>query len=371
MKIGVLTYHRSHNYGALLQAVALRHVLAGMGHDVYFVDYWPEYHRDMYRPLSRGRLKVGGIVGKMRYLINTALNYRKIKRRISCFDKFISEYVSPYCRQASEKFDVVVYGSDQIWRKQEGMGGELNPVYFGGDVVNADRHVAYAASMGKIALTDRDKENIRKWLEKFDGVAVRESDLREVIEEIGVKDVEQVLDPTLLLESDDWRNIIDIKPGERHYVLFYDLMPESFDEEAIRRFAKEKGLDLIVLKARADSLIPRKDVLEYEDPAGMVNLIANADYVFTSSYHGLVFSLLFGKDVTAAFHHNRGRAETLLKMLGIPERLLADRSAALPEGKIDFSVVKGKMDEIRASSYAFLKKHIGRCVDSEEKNINL
>lgn len=357
MKIGILTYHRSHNYGALLQAMALRHTLSALGHDVYFVDYWPEYHADMYRPVSRRRLRVGSIPGRVKYLLGVIAGIRKTRRRIECFNRFIEANIAPYCRPADDEFDVVVYGSDQIWRHQDGLGGKINPVYFG-ETINAGCHLAYAASMGQINLDSKEKDEIRARLGKFDGVAVRESDLQRALTDMGVPDVEQVLDPTLLLDEKDWREIITIAPAKEKYVLFYDLMPDSFDIDRIRRFASEKGLPLKVLKGRVESPVSKPDVLDTEDPSGMVNLIANAEYVFTSSYHGLVFSLIFGKEVVSAFHHNKGRAESLLTAIGLRSRLLDSKDATYPVTPVNYAEVRESMKRNRASSLLYLKRHL-------------
>ena len=93
MKIGILTYHRSHNYGALLQAIALRKVLTGMGHDVTYVDYWPDYHRHMYSLINLEHLKELGIRGKCRYVKNIVMTLPYRKERMENFRSFISGHI--------------------------------------------------------------------------------------------------------------------------------------------------------------------------------------------------------------------------------------------------------------------------------------
>ena len=95
MKIGILTYHRSHNYGALLQAIALRKVLSDMGHVVTFIDYWPAYHKHLYDVFSfHNLLKKRGIRGKCRYAKICFLHYKYRKRRKEAFDLFITNYIA-------------------------------------------------------------------------------------------------------------------------------------------------------------------------------------------------------------------------------------------------------------------------------------
>lgn len=358
MKIGILTYHRSHNYGALLQAIALRFKLTSYGHNVAFVDYWPDYHKEMYRPISFKRLKMGRIPGRIKYLADTFLRLPKIIARINCFNKFIDTYISPYCCPITQKLDMVVYGSDQIWRKQDGLNGHFNPVYFGQNQINATTHLSYAASMGVINLSHEDKVTLKEWLAKFKAISVREDDLLSMLNEIGVNNAMKVLDPTLLLSSHEWRKILDLNDKSfQKYVLFYDLMPDSFDEKRIKKFAKEKNLRLIILKARIDKMFHNTNELIAESPRDMVNLIANAEYVFTSSYHGLVFSLIFEKQVIAAFHHNKGRAETLLSSLGISNRLLNSRNETFPKEAIDYINVRAHMVQLKNQSNSFIQSY--------------
>lgn len=180
MKIGILTYHRSHNYGALLQAIALRHVLTGLGHDAYFIDYWPEYHADMYKLFSSIEFHSYSLFGKIKYIVKTAILSRNKIKRIKSFNRFIDRFITPHSLPTTESFDIIIYGSDQIWRKQPRIGYHFNPVYFGDNQFEAKKHITYAASMGNIKdLSPADEETIQKWLRHFSFISVRETDLQK------------------------------------------------------------------------------------------------------------------------------------------------------------------------------------------------
>ena len=119
MKIGILTYHRSHNYGALLQAIALRKVLSDMGNEVFFIDYWPNYHRHMYALFSvKWLINRPGRKSKLLYIKDCLLHCSVRKQRKQNFDLFISHFILPYISSCDDSYDVIVHGSDQIWRKQ-------------------------------------------------------------------------------------------------------------------------------------------------------------------------------------------------------------------------------------------------------------
>ena len=97
MIIGILTYHRSHNYGALLQAIALRVVLTNMGHKVSFIDYWPAYHNRMYALFSLKKLNsINCVRDKIRYIVDCFIHYNVRKQRINNFNYFITKYIAPY-----------------------------------------------------------------------------------------------------------------------------------------------------------------------------------------------------------------------------------------------------------------------------------
>ena len=147
MKIGILTYHRANNYGALLQAIATRTILEKMGHDVSYIDYWPDYHKRKYDIFSINKFRIG----KFNYIKTILLYYSVLKKRIQTFNSDIDKYIQPYCTDDTQ-FDAIIYGSDQIWRKQSELG-DFNYVYFAASPYKAPLHIAFAASMGNVDLS--------------------------------------------------------------------------------------------------------------------------------------------------------------------------------------------------------------------------
>ena len=169
MKIGILTYHKSHNYGALLQAVALRSVLSNMGHDVTFVDYWPDYHERIYKFFSMESLKHKNFKGKLLYLIKFVSGFRAKRKKIRNTNLFLAHYILPYVSSMNDVYDILVYGSDQIWRKQPTINA-YNPVYFGDNDIKARRHISQPASMAIISHKKEDKETTEEEVEELDKI---------------------------------------------------------------------------------------------------------------------------------------------------------------------------------------------------------
>lgn len=351
MKIGILTYHRTLNYGACLQAIATRIVLEKLGHEVYYVDYWPKYHSQGYKTFSLAKfMKLPSIGWKLRYLLSTSNR----KKRNDNFSSFHNKYILPYCRPMSEEYDVVVYGSDQIWRKQKNLK-DYNPVYFGENVCRTQRHIAFSASMGVLPDNESDRNTLSKLLNNFEKIAVREDDLFELVKSLGYSNVVKTLDPTLLLDSKDWDAIIDTpKYSEEPYVLVYSIgKVDAFNMDSIQKYASQRNLTVKIL-CGTPSKSDTNNLITTAGPYEFLRLIKNAECIFTSSFHGLVFSLLYSKEVYASFTHNSNRAKTLLKSVGLEERFICPNQKIPSLERIDFSEVKSKLEKLRESTMNYL-----------------
>ena len=294
MKIGILTYHRSHNYGAMLQAVGLLKVLQGMGNDVSFIDYWPKHQSDIYRLFDINTFKASNWKGKLayiKYFVQTLIP-KKIRRKH--FNQFFKEQVEPCCAGVDTNFDVIFYGSDQIWREQF-FGYGYNPVYFGKNNFKAKKHVSYAASMGKLPCSDVDREKVVSLVKGLDVVSVRESELKQFLEANGLSGIKQTLDPTFLLGRTEWEKIASRAASlSEPYLLLYDLQIDCFDRKKVREFARAKQLKVVEIVGVANAM-PTETMQTVDGPYEFIGAIANASYVLTSSFHGLAFSIIFNK----------------------------------------------------------------------------
>lgn len=349
MKIGILTYIRSHNYGALLQAVALREVLTHLGNEVTFIDYFPGYHQRMY--------VIPGVPKRMLFkhpknFIHLLLNNicQRIRKRNFC--KFQQKYIDSHLSFIENSYDVVIYGSDQIWRKQPFIDS-YNPMYFGKNSIKTKKHISYAASADRAPSTSEEKLVFAELLSHLDKISVREQWLAKSVEEMGYHS-DVVLDPTLLLNANDWERIVKIpKYHGKKYVLFYDLLPDSFNRQEVLKFARAQKLELITIVGTA-YFTRDSHVKTTIDPEKFLSLVKNAECVLTSSFHGLVFSLIFHRSVFASFSKNAQRAEALLEAIGYRQLLLKPLSRIpkpVPLGEIDSVLEKLKIDSLE-----FLKK---------------
>ena len=358
MKIGILTYHRSHNYGALLQAIALRKVLSDMGHVVTFIDYWPAYHKHMYALFSfPWMMSRKGFNRKKGYLKLCIKNYAYRKERKENFDKFIEGNIVPYLSSVDEIYDVIVHGSDQIWRKQPELN-TYNPIYFGKSDIQARKKISYAASMGILPETDKDKQLLKKYFSYLNAISVRENSLLELLHSLGYQTIFHDLDPTLLLPSDYWEKIFKLEQKDDKYVLYYCLQ-NAFDVKELRKFAHSQGLKLKIISNNA-TFKNTEDVYTVSDPAEFLKLMYGASFVFTSSFHGLAFALIFHKPFWASYRNNAGRAESLLHALDLSNHMIPPHSP-IPRGyyAINYSIVDDLIQTMREKSLSHLKQMIG------------
>ena len=356
MKIGILTYHRSHNYGALLQAIALRKMLADMGHEVTFIDYWPDYHRHMYNFFSWNRLLDGeNIKDIIKYIKNVVLFPVSRRERIRNFNAFINEYIVPYISSVKDSYDLVIHGSDQIWRKQPEMH-TYNPVYFGKHPIKTKRNISYAASMGILPNNDADKQLLKKLFSHLDEISAREDNLKNLVSELGYE-CRQDIDPTILMIGKDWRDLLKIAPKiDDRYVLYYKLLPDTFETKKISEFAANRGLKLKIIHGNASRAKSERNITT-TDPRHFMELIYNADFVFTSSFHGLVFSILFHKDFYASFSRNAGRAQSLLSAINQLDKLLPPKSDISEKyASINYDEVEILLNNYRNDSLKYLQE---------------
>ena len=355
MKIGIITYHRTNNYGACLQAVATRLFFEQMGHEVYYVDYWPANHEDYYKVFSSSCLKSMNIKGKIVYLFNAFRGIKEKKERIHNFNQFLSEFILPFCKPLTEHYDVVLYGSDQIWRKQSVLNA-YDPVYFASLKEIADKHIAFSASMGFLPNKVKDIDTIKKLLGNFDGITVREDNLLDLVQKLGYKNAVRVIDPTLLLSGNEWTNALGLHSPNiiKPYVLVYYVSELAFDMKHIREFAQEKGLEIKVLCGRAKKS-KEEGMLSTANPVLFLSLFKNASYTFVTSFHGLAFSIIFEREFYASFYSNSNRAKTLLSIVGLERRLLPANSELSEQESIDYSIVRTNLQRARENTIEVIK----------------
>lgn len=305
MKIGIITFHAAFNYGSMLQAYALQTFLERQGHDVEIVNFRPEIQKQGYpKPIDLTNKK--NIKKSIKRLLLAPQTIAPLNKKWHLFDAFLHQHLHltkeyttlDELKAADFDYDVLITGSDQIWNTK---AFDFSEAYFGTFVNDNTKKIAYAPSMGPSPET-QDVNYLKTLLQGYRTVSVREERTKHFIVDNGIfKDVEVVLDPTMLLEGSDYDSLYDKEPLVKgDYVFYYTpggVRHEFLSEAA--KIGKEMGLPVICDACYQPGDLNRYDNVKPYIPTGpseFLNLIKNAKIVCGASFHLMVFSILFNKD---------------------------------------------------------------------------
>lgn len=359
MRIGILTFHRACNYGAVLQCYALQEYLKGMGHDVSVIDYRPKYIERPYRffrysyDCSQSLLVNIKII--LRQIILIPVN---IKQRI-IFNVFQKKYLNLSklnLTTPENDYDVFILGSDQIWNSGI-TGGKLDRNYFGQfPAAEGKKVISYAASAGTVAhecnpkLLIESAKNLR-W------IGVRERNLFELVSKnLPNNIVKFTIDPTLLVGSDCLNKIAVGKKQKFKYLLVFQLKSDETTDNIAEQIASEKKLKLV--RISQDDSIYRLLSLQGHPSLSIEEFlwyIANADYIVTSSFHGTALSIVYGKHFSAVINNEKigERIRELLAELNLSDRII-DGNGESATGEVRYD--RSLLDIYKRSSGEFLKR---------------
>ena len=360
MKIGILTFHKARNYGAILQTYALQKKLRQFNSDTEIIDYNCPYFQDSYKIISFKNITVKSIVKQF-------LLYKSKKQKYSKFDKFIKNNIrlskvknikKKDIEKYTKEYDKIIVGSDQVWN-MSCTNGDLT--YFLDFVTDNKRKNSYAASFGKRNITDKEKKVASKYLSSFNAISVREKDGQEILDDLNIKNASVVVDPTLLIEKKEWDKICAERMVNTGYILEYKLYNSEKIKKIAKKLAKEKKLKIIVLQSDLKKEIEGSKVIRNAGIKEFISLIKYADYVITNSFHGTIFSLIYHKEFYISLikgeNAPNSRLENLLKEYNLTNRIL-DYNENNFNQEIDYEEVDKKIVKNRDKSLDFLKKVI-------------
>lgn len=360
-KIGIMTYHRANNYGAVLQAYALQKYLETQRVESRIVDYRSQYLEREYR----GVFFSGGIKNAISTLSN--LPVKRFKERK--FEAFRNEYLKTSkvylddaIMEAGDNFDSFVFGSDQIWNYD--LSGN-DKYYLGAFIKNSHKLNSYAASFG--TFRSNEEEYVRL-LSRFNNVSIREESGLEFFEKItGRKDAEIVVDPVFLLERDEWERLA-CKPKKKGYIFLYTLQGKATQMMKVaEELSKNTGLPIIEMQAwfrlKPKNVRPRF----WDDPIDFLSWINNADFVVTDSFHCTAFSIIFRKKfwvkIAECKNQRHSRVGNLLYSLKLESQIVpGDTSKWAYEYAPDFEFAEIVLHKAIQHSKAFL----GKIIDEEK-----
>lgn len=357
MRIGIVTQPLEMNYGGILQNWALQQALKRLGHDPITIDAYERFSTPHYI-FNYLRASVHRLIGRHS---NLPRRYRGAMRSERT-GRFIENHIAKtkvmwdYKHSVVRKYrlDALMVGSDQVWRRWYSKG-HLEDMYLRfAQGLNLKR-MAYAASFGVDywEYTEEQTKACAQLLQQFDAVSVREeSGIKLCQDFLGVNAV-RVLDPTLLLKAEEYVEIIDQEwEADEPYLAVYCLDLSPVKEAFFNQLAKEHGLKVRHFTAGWTSALTVEQWLA---------IFSNASMVVTDSFHGTVFSILFGKEFYSLSNRHRGnsRMYSLLSNLGLDSRIVSDTEPVEPEeNNIDWDDVYARLEEQRRLSIEFLENNL-------------
>lgn len=380
MKIGVITIEQVNNYGAELQAMATITVLRDMGYDAEIIDYC--YYKNWnykdtpesapFVPMStKDRLMywlkyrfVNGLVAKL-----LPMFFPTLKRRRSRFYNFHKAYTKmskkflsmPELYQAKLDYDVYVVGSDQVWNPSA--SSSIEP-YFLTFAPKESKKISYASSFGGSNIPLSLYEKYKELLSNIDSISVREQTGVNLVKTLAGRDATCVLDPTLLLNREQWNKFMFAYPNmPSRYILVYQLLPSDTLPSLAKKLGAEMNCPVYYLAKRAYAVHTPKFMRQIKDagPAEFVWLIKNASCVVTNSFHGVAFSVNFCTPFYAVLKSGRGgneRITSLLNSVDLMTRIVNDGEKMPDFSYMDDNNVQTKLETMRASSMEYLKESI-------------
>lgn len=375
-KIAIVTGYHIKNYGSALQAYATQRVINDLKIENECIKYRKKNSlRQMLRifniPLLR--TKMAGINKKLyakRYKDTLGNNFKK---RDNIFDEFVKQnfkiskeyYGYKQLKNGIKQYDAVLLGSDQVW----------NPLNFGSHYYTLEfvpdemPKIAYAPSFGVSRIPSSQKKATKNYLNRINYISVREQKGQEIIKELTGIDAQIVVDPTLLLDANQWKTIYKKERIEKEpYIFCYFLGRNKKCREFANSLKEKTGYKIITLPYM-DEII--KEDFEFGDskmynigPSEFLNLICNAEYICTDSFHGTVFSIINHKKFFTFNRYEDGkkvstnsRLKSLLSLLGIEERLCKSDTGIeeIMNKEINYYEVDEKLNNMRKGSMDYLK----------------
>ncbi|QHQ61048.1 4Fe-4S dicluster domain-containing protein [Anaerocolumna sedimenticola] len=358
MKAGVITFHSAHNFGATLQTWALQKVLKNYKIEASVINYHPSIIDDLYNPL-KGKYGLEKSIAKLKLRYKNPRSLQRYQNYISFIKKnfnLLGDF-STYeeLKTADLGLDAYIVGSDQVWNSEH-IGG-FDPAYFLDFVKPGPLKISYAASIGRDYILPVYHDQIKNSLKSFTSISVREKSAKKPVKALAKKEVDVVLDPTLLLPREEYEEIKTNPKIKEKYIFVY-MMENNPDVIAFaNKVSTATGLPIV--QRRPNKIFKNEIASCYTSaPGDFLGLIENAEYVITNSFHGTVFSIIYETPFVSMLHSNTGsRTVDLLKSLNLDSHLLNSASDFT-----DFSLfrienpekLRKRILDLRQSSLLFL-----------------
>lgn len=367
INVCTMTHHTVPNFGAVLQAYALQKALEKLSVDSEILNYKSiRVEKNYYRSFKLCQT----VKDKIKYFLFffQRKRYKKFDNFVSTHLKISREYTKEDLPMAEDKYDLFIAGSDQVWNLNIHNGDTSYMLDF---VKDNSKKGSYAASFGYMEIPSIYKDISYNLLKQFTYLLVREKTGIDIINQLNINThTYQVLDPTLLLTKDDYLPFVKSKVKTK-YILLYDLICSNELKEFAFKLSKETKLDVISINSSFQRIKGAKNIFS-AGPDEFIDLIAKSEYVVTSSFHGIIFSMIFNKNFYFGLNkekiNNNSRIIDLANKFGFSDRNIEYFSEIKD---IEYNPINMKIEKERKKSIDLLMGMINdreRLVNESESN---
>lgn len=360
MKVANITLHAIDNYGSVLQTYATEYIFRMLGCEVITIDYVRKTARMGFFDIIKA--KNIGLNLKIKTLI-VHLFFRNKDRRDK-FNDFRKKHLTLSRRYYSNDelksylpdADIYCTGSDQTWNTV--CQGGVPKAFFLDFAPDEKKKISFAASFGIKELPERDVFEVKNLLKKYSAISVREKSGVDILKNQLKIDSTLVLDPTLAVPSEVWNELCAPQKYKEDYLLAYQLNRSTRFTKFMQTFAQNKGLKIILIRARKERGIKNCKCLTSVSPQEWLSLIKNAKYVLTDSFHCTAYCILFHKPFMNILPPDYSdRVVNILNETNLTNRIVLDyNDFSLADKPINFSEIDLWLKYERKKTFKFLQK---------------
>lgn len=362
MKIGIITFHRAENFGALMQCYALQTYLKNLGHQVQIVDYHCKHIDSVYHIFNPSVIfQKGEFIMNLRIYLGRIRTWKyrweKKKKYKSFRDKYLGlSHPIKHINQLPVS-DIFIVGSDQVWNIS--LTGGVDDVFFLNKKMYAKK-LAYAVSSETYSYIEyaNNRDVISSAISDFSAISVREISLRNELVKYTQKPIEICIDPTFLLTKDDYKQMMAC-PKDDDYILVYHLIDSALMSEIAHRISLYHHKRIIEVHAGFTKKGEGEHIYNI-GPTELLGYINNAFMVLTTSFHGLAFSIIYQKPFYVIDNGSFARQRNLLHALNLEDRIIGNVSdpSSCNVGEINYGLVEEKLQNMKEMSFSFLRNNI-------------
>lgn len=359
MKVHIITLHYINHYGSLLQSYATCKAFAKLGLEPEIIDYQRPNSDE--KEQLKSALKVRGykpfsLKGILFSMVKKIEN-RKTKKFSDEFrDKYVpmtrhyKDYKDLKCNPPMG--DIYVTGSDQTWNSE--YNGGVLPAYYLDFAPEGKKRLGYSVSIGMSEIPENERDQTREYINKYAAISVRENTAKTIIEDLDYSNVTHILDPTLVLDQNDWKPLIAERMVKEKYIVIYKLNSTPEIEEFARQLSKDTGYKIVRMSYYINHLREQGKMFYSPSVEEFLSLIYHAEYVITDSFHCLAFSLNFEKEFFTIFPGKyNDRLNSLMELTNTQDRLVTDPKVYCREA-IDYDYVNDVLKKERDKAMSFI-----------------